>query len=417
MSNHKHWGFHTKAIHTKGSKADTHRAIKVPIYAGAAFDFENAEALEDAFTGRKPSYTYTRTSNPTVEAFERKMTVLEEGIGAVAFSSGMAAIHSMILTLLQKNENIVASDALFGNTCSLFKNVLAPLGIQTKFVDICDLQAVEQAFDKNTKILFFETISNHPKMNVADVKSLTQIAHEKNAVAIVDSTLTTPYLFQGKHYNADIMIHSSTKYISGGGTAIGGVVIDLGNFPWQKIGALKKFYRFQHFAFLSRLRKQVLRDTGPCMDPHTAWLHCLGLETLPLRIEKSSENALQLATFLQSHPYVKKVHYPGLSENVYYSISKKQFGKYCGGILGFELKNKEMCFKVMNQLQLFRRATNLNDNTSLVIHPASTIFVNFTQEERVEMGVKEEFIRVSVGLENIEDLIEDLTQALDVIQE
>ena len=408
-------GFQTKAIHTKGSKNDPYRGVKMPIHIGVAFDFASAQDMEDSFLGKKPAHTYSRITNPTVEAFERKMVVLEQALTAVAVASGMAAISNTILNLTLAGENIVASNTLFGNTYSLFRDVLKPLDIETKFVNIDNLEEVKHAINEKTRLLFFETIANHPLMNVPDIQALVELAHVKNVVVIVDNTVTTPFLFQAKKYGVDLAVHSSTKFISGGGTDIGGVIVDFGNFDWSKIPALHRFHQMRQFAFIARLRKEVFRDIGACMSPQTAYLHSLGLETLALRVQRSSENAQKVAIFLQNHEKVKKVFYPGLTSDPYHSLAKQQFEGYFGGILGFELNSKELCFQCLDQLKIIKRASNLNDNTSLIIHPESTIFVSFSKEDREKMKVTNRFIRFSVGIENVEDLIEDLEQALEIL--
>lgn len=404
--------FSTKVLHTKPNKDDSHRSIRYPIYATAAFDYASSQDIEDAFLMRKPAHSYSRITNPTVEFFEKKITALEDGISSVAMASGMAAITNTIFNLVGSGDNIVASKYLFGNTYSFFKNTLANLGIEVRFVDHTDFDAVEAAFDENTKLLFVETIAN-PQIIVADLDKLSEIAHAKNSIIVVDSTLTTPYLVSAKEHNVDIVIHSTTKYISGGGTSVGGVVTDLGSADWSSFPILAKFAHLGKMAFTARLRKEIYRNLGAALSPDTAYLHTLGLETLVLRLRQSSETALKVAEYLQTHDAVLKVNYSGLKTDPYHDVAKRGFNKELyGGLLSFELKDKETSYKFMDSLELVRRATNLNDNTSLIIHPASTIFCEYDAEARAEMGVSEGLIRLSIGLEESEDLIADIQKAL-----
>jgi O-acetylhomoserine (thiol)-lyase len=407
-------GFDTKAVHGATLKQDAHNAIRFPIYAGAAFSFESAEEMEDSFAYRKPAHVYSRISNPTVEAFERKINLLEGGRGAIAVASGMAAISNVLFNLLSKGENIVAASSLFGNTYSFLKNTLKHFGIDTRFVDIEDLEQIDNSIDNKTRVVFLETISN-PKMNVPEIAKIVQLAHKKRVVVVMDGTMTTPFIFNSKEFGVDVVIHSSTKLISGGSTSIGGVIVDLGNDKWSGFSSLQNYEKLHEWAFLARLRKEVHRNLGACMSPHTAYLHNLGLETLSLRMEKICENALKIARFLEENNNVIRVNYPGLASSSYHELAKNQFNGRYGGVLSFELRDKPACFQFLNQLKIIRRASNLGDNTSLIIHPASTIFREFTHKEKSTMGVTEEMIRLSIGIENLDDLLEDIKQALNKI--
>ncbi len=404
--------FSTKVLHAKPNKDDSQRAIRYPIYATAAFDYATSQDIEDAFTMKKPAHSYSRITNPTVEFFEKKINILEDGVATVAMASGMAAITNTIFNLVAAGDNIVASKYLFGNSYSFFKNTLANLGIEVRFVDHTDLAEVEAAFDENTKLLFVETIAN-PQIILADLDKLSAIAHDKGAVFVLDSTLTTPYLVHAKDHGVDIVIHSTTKYISGGGTSVGGVVTDLGTADWTKFPILSKFHGLGSMAFTARLRKEVYRNLGSALSPNTAYLHTLGLETLALRLKQSSQTALEVAKYLQKSDLVSKVNYAGLETDKNHAVAKRTFSKELyGGLLSFELQNKETAYKFMDSLELVRRATNLNDNTSLIIHPASTIFCEYDAEERAKLGVSEGLIRLSVGLEEASDLLADVEQAL-----
>ncbi len=405
--------FNTKSIHGKVMKGDIHRAIKYPIYAGVAYDFASAEDIEAAFIDRKPAHAYSRSTNPTVAAFENKMTALENGFASIAVASGMAATTNVLLNIFQQGDHLVSASSLFGGTSSLLKNVLKPFGIETTFVDINNLKEIEQAIRDRTRAIFFETIGN-PKMNVPDIAKIVELAHSRDIVLIADSTMTSPYLFNAKAYGIDIVVHSSTKWISGGATSVGGVIVDLGNFDWKKVETLKKFHKREQWAFIARLRKEVYRETGACLSPFHAYLQSLGLETLSLRVERSCENTLKIAQFLEQRESVVNVSYPGLPNSPYHEIATKQFNGRYGSVLAFELKDKATCYAFLNRLNLIKRATNLGDNTTLILHPASTIFANFSQEEREIMGVPERLIRLAVGIEDVEDLIEDIQQALEV---
>ncbi|MFC1482685.1 O-acetylhomoserine aminocarboxypropyltransferase/cysteine synthase family protein [Candidatus Margulisiibacteriota bacterium] len=403
--------FETKAIQNEVPQKDVHGALKTPVYDNVAFEFDKAEDLEAAFAGKKMAHAYSRITNPTVEAFELKMNALENGRAAIAVASGMASIANVVIALTQKGDNCVVAKSLFGGTYSLFEKTLKPLGIEPRFVDINDLKEIEKNIDNNTRIIFFETIAN-PKMNIPDIEEVIKIAHKNNVVVVIDSTTTTPYTFQGKKWGVDIVIHSSTKLISGGATSVGGVIVDLGNYDWSKIPALKNYTKLKEWAFIARLRKEVYRDLGACLAPHNAYLQSLGLESLALRVERSNKNTLEIAQYLGKQKNVKKVDYPGLKNSPYNKYVEKYFNGFGGAILTFELENKEKAFICINNLKLIKRATNLGDNTTLIIHPASTIFIEYTEKERKEMGVTEGLIRLAVGIENVDDLIADLEQAL-----
>jgi O-acetylhomoserine (thiol)-lyase len=405
-------GFDTTAVHGSQPDLPGHRAIRFPIHAGVAFHFESAEALEAAFAFRKPAHTYSRVTNPTVEAFEQKMAALEEGRGAIGLSSGMAAIANVMVNLVQSGDNIVSTSALFGNTYSLFKNTLGPMGIQVRFVDITDVNQLRQAMDDQTRVVFLETISN-PLMQVPDIARITRIAHAKGAAVVVDGSVTTPCLIKGRQWGVDVMVHSSTKLISGGATSMGGVIVDTGLRDWSRFSNLERFRRFGEWAFLMRLRREVYRDLGACMAPQSAYLQSLGLETLSLRMERACSSCNQLAHHLAGHPRVRQVHYPGLADSPFHAVAKEQFNGRFGTILSFELAGKPAAFGFLNRLKIIRRATNLGDNASLALHPASTIFNEYAPEERGAMGVNDGLVRLSVGIETLNDLIGDLDQALE----
>lgn len=404
-------GFTTKAVHGRGPHKDAHQALRFPVYDGVAFDFASAETMADVFSGRRAVHAYSRISNPTVEAFERRITLLEDGLATVAVSSGMAAISTALLNLLNSGDNIVAASSLFGGTYSLLKNVLGPLGIETRFVPVDDPQSVEEAMDDRTRIIYLETISN-PCMIVPDFEAISGIARRYHAVIIADSTVTTPYLFSAKKFGVNVVVHSTTKYVSGGATSMGGAVVDLGNHDWSNIPALQGFHKLREWAFIARLRKEVYRETGSCMSPHNAYLQNLGMETLALRMDRICRNAQRIAEFLEAQAAVRTVLYPGLASSPFHDLAGRQYGGFFGGILSFNLPDRAACFHFLNALTLIRRATNLGDNKTLALHPASTIFAGFSAGEMENLGVGDTLIRLSVGIEDSDDLLADIREAL-----
>lgn len=406
--------FETRAIVGSASRPDGFRGIRFPVYSGVAFDFESAEDINAAFEGKKPAHSYSRLSNPTVEAFERKITDLEDGHATIALSSGMAAITNLLFTIMQSGDNILVSHYLFGNTYSLLKDTFPGYGLETRFVDILDEAAIEAAIDQNTRALILETVSN-PQMIVPDIKQIADITGKHGILLIVDATVVTPWLFDPKDFGADVVIHSTTKFISGGATSVGGVIVDLGVFDWKRLPALKNYHHLGENALIARLKKEIFRNFGACMAPQTAFLQSLGLETLALRVNQSCHNTQIIAERLTSHPKVTAVHYPGLPDSPYHDIAKAQFKGKFGGIVGFELKDRATCFKFMNNLKLIRNATNLNDNNTLIIHPASTIFCDFTEDQKKEVKVSEGLLRLSVGIGHVDDTWEDVTNALESI--
>jgi O-acetylhomoserine (thiol)-lyase len=404
-------GFTTRAVHEPQMGKDANRALQFPIYAGVAHDFGTAEAMADTFAGRKAAYAYSRIANPTVAAFERKLTVLEDGLGTVAVSSGMAAITTALLNLISEGDTLVVASSIFGGTYSLFQNVLQPLGVTIKYVPIIDLNAVEAAIDKTTRVLFLETISN-PCTTIPDFDEISKIARRHNVVVVADSTATTPYLFPAGKFGVNIVIHSTTKYISGGATSMGGAIVDLGNFDWSHVPALKEYHRLKEMAFLARMRKEVYRDTGSCLSPYDAYLQSLGLETLALRMDRICRNTQAAAEFLEAQNSVTSVFYPGLPSSPSYDLARKYLNGRCGGILAFGLADKTACFRFLNKLSLVKRASNIGDNKTLALHPASTIFAGLNAEDQKTLGIDDTLIRLSIGIEDTDDIIADVRQAL-----
>ncbi|WP_420239194.1 O-acetylhomoserine aminocarboxypropyltransferase/cysteine synthase family protein [Telmatobacter bradus] len=407
--------FATKAIHGENLRPDAHGALRPPLFDGVAFEFPDADSIRLAFEGRKPSHAYTRISNPTVDEFERRVRLLADAFAVVAVSSGMAAISNVLMTLAEAGSNIVTTNWIFGNTYSLFEDTFKPWGLETRYVNMAKPEEIAAAIDDKTRAIFLEVITN-PQMQVADIAAITKVAHARGVPVVLDGTVTTPYLFRSKDYGVDVEVISSTKYISGGATTMGGLILDNGIFDWKQTPRLATAARkFGPGALVATLRREVFRNTGACLAPHNAFLQTLGLETLPLRIDRSTANALEVAQWLSHQPQVKQVNYPGLPSSPAYELAKKQFPKGVGGILTFDLQDRAAAFALQNALNLIRRATNINDNKSLILHPASTIFCDYNAEEKQAMGVSEAMLRLSVGIEDAADLITDLQQGLAVL--
>ena len=409
MSDYK---FNTKILHTKFSKEDPHGALHFPVYENVTFEFKTAEEQEAAFRGKKPAHMYSRISNPTVEHFEQRLKSITGAVGVMAVSSGMAAIANTILAIAKTGDNIITSKHIFGNTYSLFEQTLKDWGLETRYADLTRPEQAARLADSRTRAIFLETITN-PQLEVADIQGLSVVAKAAKILLIADTTMTPPYLFSAKDFGVDIEVLSSTKWISGGSTSVGGVIIDYGSFDWKNNPKLSQdSVKFGPFAFLSRLRREVYRNIGGCLSAHNAYMQSLGLETLTLRLDKACANTFKVAEFLSKK---FKVNFPGLAESPYYQTARKQFGDKPGAVLTFDLESKEQCFKFMNNLKLIRRATNLQDNRTLIIHPGSTIFCEYNDEQKKEMGVRETTLRLAVGIEDSEDLIADIQQSLEAL--
>ncbi len=405
-------GFSTKAIHCGPTKKDTHGSLRTPVYDTAAFEFGSSRELQLAFEGRVPAHAYSRITNPTVEDFERRVRELSGALGVIATSSGMAAVSSVALALAGSGANVVTSRFLFGHTISLFEHTLRRWGLETRYVDFGKPETVREAIDENTRFVFLETITN-PQLQVADVDVISSIADRAGVPVILDGTLTTPYLFRSKDHGVAVEVISSTKYMSGGATGVGGVIIDNGIFDWSTNPDLHDAAAgFGPYALLMRLRREVYRNLGSCLSPHNAYLQSLGLETLAMRIEKGCENALEVARYLEKHAKVKSVNYPGLESSPSHEVAARLFHGGFGAVLTFDLDSRDQAFRFMDNLKIVRRATNLNDNKTLILHPASTIFADYPADQRNEMGVRDSLIRTAVGIEDLEDLIEDIEQGL-----
>ncbi len=409
-------GIQTRLLHGAVER-ESLGATLPPIYQVSAFTHKTAEELERVFRHQAPGFAYTRTGNPTTAVFEARVAALEGGIGAVACASGMAAVSMALLNILGSGDEIIASSCLFGGTIDLFGD-LKKLGIHTKFVVDMTPETVEPLISEHTKAIFTEVIGN-PKLNVVDVAALAELAHRRGIPLIADSTTATPCLIRPIELGADIVVHSSSKYISGSGNAISGIIIDSGRFRWTKerYPVLEQYLSYEPMAYLSRLRNDTWRNFGPCPAPMNMFLGVLGLETMGLRVERQCENALALARALEESPLYGSVAYPGLESSPWHTVAGREFdGGRSDAILTVRCCSKARAFSVINHLRYAVNATNVGDVRTLVIHPASTIYAFNSEQERLDAGVQDDLIRVSVGLENAEDLIEDFTQAAEAAE-
>ena len=384
--------FATLCVHGSGGVDEATGALSIPIYQSSTFAFKNAKHGADIFSGEQEGYVYTRIGNPTQAALEKEMAFLEGGEAALAFGSGMAAISSVILSLCKSGDNFVSSDTLYGGTHSLFVDTLPRLAIEGREVNTTDLSAIEAAIDSKTRLLYIETPAN-PTLTVSDLKACAQIARKHHIPLVVDNTFSTPYFQRPLELGADIVIHSATKYIGGHGDTVAGVVIG------------KKDY-------INDLRGNFLRDLGGIISPLNAWLLVRGLKTLAVRMELHQQNALKIAKFLQFHPKVENVWYPGLATHPQHEIAKQQMSGF-GGMVSFEIKGgRKSGEKLMNSVKIFTLAVSLGDVDSLIEHPASMTHSTYSDEALKEVGISQGLVRLSVGLEEVHDLIDDLSQAL-----
>ena len=385
----------TIAIHTPYVRPDAYGALAVPIYNNVSFEFQDAQEMSDAFCNRIKAPDYARIANPTVTQFEQRVKALTEAEHVTAFNSGMAAISTALLAAVAQGKNIVTSRHLFGNTLALISGTLLRLGIKPRLRDLTNLEAVEQAIDEQTACVFLEIVTN-PQLEVADLKAIADIAHRKGVPVIADSTVIPFTETNLKALGVDVEVVSSTKYISGGGTSLGGLIIDYGTFPQIN----------------QRVKYDLLINLGVYMTPQTAYMQTLGLETLDVRYQRQAANALWLAEALRKVKGIESVNYVGLEDNPYHALGQQQFGPTAGAMLTIDLASKEACFTLLNRLKLIHRATNLFDSRTLAIHPASTIFGLFPERQLQQMDVRQTTIRLSVGLEAPEDLLADIEQAL-----
>lgn len=422
------YNFETLQLHAGQEVDPTTKSRAVPIYQTTSYVFDNAQEGEDLFGLKKPGNIYSRIGNPTVEVFENRIAALENGVGAVATSSGMAAITYAVLGLAHAGDHVVAATTLYGGTFNLLKETLPRYGVTTTFVDVANLEEVEAAIKDNTKLVLIETLGN-PVINIPDIEKIADIAHAHKIPLVTDNTFGTPYLINVFSHGVDIAVHSATKFIGGHGTTIAGVVVDSGNFDWEASGKFLQFvdedpsYHNISYtrdigaaAFITALRVQLLRDTGAALSPFSAFLLLQGLETLSLRIDRHIENTKKIVDFLSNHPKVEKVNYPSLPSSPYYDLAQKYFPKGAGSIFTFHIKGgQEEAHKFIDNLEIFSDLANVADAKSLVVHPATTTHQQLSEEDLKACGVTRNQIRVSVGLENAEDLIEDLRLAFEKI--
>ncbi len=419
------FGFATRALHAGQQPDAEYGARAVPVYQTTTYDFEDTAHAAALFNLQRLGNIYTRIMNPTTAVFEERMASLERGVGALAVGSGQAAQFIAMAGLLEAGDEIVAANTLYGGTYTQFDVSFRRLGIQTTFVDPDDPENFRRAITPRTRVLYGETIGN-PRMNVLDIEAVAAVAHQHNLPLMIDNTFASPYLCRPVEHGADIVVHSATKFIGGHGTSIGGVIVDSGRFPWnqgrfpQLIEPSKgyhgiRFYEtFGDFAYIMKTRVEGLRDFGPALSPFNSFLFLQGLETLKLRMQCHSRNALAVAQFLQTHPRVSWVNYPGLPDGKYHELAQRYLPKGSGGVLTFGIQGgleAGRCF--IEALQLFSHLANIGDAKSLVIHPASTTHQQLTSEERQAGGIGDDLIRLSIGLEELEDIIWDLDRGLE----
>lgn len=408
-------GFSTRIINQRFKKEDTHRAIGMPVYRNTAFEFPDADSIAAAFQYKEEiaSHTYSRITNPTVENLERKIQAASGADNVMVLASGMAAISNTFMALAYSGSNIVASPHLFGNTFSFLKYTLADFGIEVRFVDTNNIEEIASSIDENTCAFFCELITN-PHMEVADLPAISKITRQRHIPMIVDTTIIPWCGFDARQAGVDIEVVSTTKYISGGATSIGGAILDYGTFDWTHSKRLRNApYTDGMSQFTFKLKREIMRNMGACMDPDSAAMQTLGMESLEIRFEKMSESAYLLARFLEEQDQVKKVSYTKLASSPYKTISDKMFKGNPGAMLTFNLESKEACYSFIDKLKVIRRATNLFDNKTLIIHPESTIYGTFSAGIKELMNIEDNLLRLSVGLENAEDLKRDILQALN----
>ncbi|NLP13294.1 MAG: homocysteine synthase [Clostridium sp.] len=422
--------FDTLQVHA-GQKVDpTTGSRAVPIYQTTSYVFNSTEHAANLFALKESGNIYTRIMNPTNDVFEQRMAALEGGVGALAVASGSAAITYAILNIAESGDEIVSASTLYGGTYNLFSTTLPRLGINTVFVDPDYPENFRKAINEKTKAVYIETVGN-PGINLIDIEAVAKIAHESGVPLIVDNTFGTPYLIRPIEFGADIVVHSATKFIGGHGTSIGGVIVDSGRFDWAGSGrfpgftepdssyhGLKYFEALGPLAYITKARVQLLRDTGACISPFNSFLLLQGLETLSLRVEKHVANTKKVVDFLQNHSQVSWVNYPGIKGNKYYELAQKYLPKGAGSIFTFGIKGGiEAAKKFIESLEIFSLLANVADAKSLVIHPASTTHSQLSEKEQKACGVTPEQIRLSIGIEDADDLIYDLEQALQKTME
>ena len=420
--------FETLQLHAGQVVDATTKSRAVPIYQTTSFVFEDTQEGAELFALQKAGNIYTRITNPTTSAFEERIAALEGGVGALATASGMAAITYTILGLAHAGDHVVAASTIYGGTFNLLKETLPRYGITTTFVDIDNLEEVEAAIKDNTKLVLIETLGN-PVINIPDIEKIAEIAHKHQIPLVADNTFATPYLINVFSHGVDIAVHSATKFIGGHGTTIGGVIVDSGKFDWAASGKFPQlvdedpsYHNISYTrdvgaaAFIVSARVQLLRDMGAALSPFNSFLLLQGLETLSLRVERHVQNAEKIVDFLVNHPKVEKVNYPKLPDSPYHALAEKYLPKGVGSIFTFHVKGGEAeARKVIDNLEIFSNLANVADAKSLVVHPATTTHAQLSDSDLEAAGVTKNQIRLSIGLENVDDLIEDLRLALEKI--
>ena len=420
--------FETLQLHAGQVVDSTTKSRAVPIYQTTSFVFEDTQEGADLFALQKAGNIYTRITNPTTSAFEERIAALEGGVGALATASGMAALTYTILGLAHAGDHVVAASTIYGGTFNLLKETLPRYGITTTFVDIDNLEEIEAAIKDNTKLVLIETLGN-PVINIPDIEKIAEIAHKHQIPLVADNTFATPYLINVFSHGVDIAVHSATKFIGGHGTTIGGVIVDSGKFDWAASGKFPQlveedpsYHNISYTrdigaaAFIVAARVQLLRDMGAALSPFNSFLLLQGLETLSLRVERHVQNAEKIVDFLVNHPKVEKVNYPKLADSPYHALAEKYLPKGVGSIFTFHVKGGEAeARKVIDNLEIFSNLANVADAKSLVVHPATTTHAQLSDSDLEAAGVTKNQIRLSIGLENVDDLIEDLRLALEKI--
>jgi O-acetylhomoserine (thiol)-lyase len=425
----KNYRFETLQIHAGQEPDPATGSRAVPIYQTTGYVFPNSKTAADRFALTDAGNIYTRLTNPTCDVFEKRMAALEKGVGALSLSSGQAATTYAILNIAKSGDHIVSAKYVYGGTYNLFSNTFKDMGIEVTFVDAFDPANFEKAIKPNTKAIFFEVMDN-PCSTIVDVEAAAAIAHKHGIPVIADNTLPTPFRLTPIDYGADIVVHSASKFINGNSNSIGGVIIDSGKFDWaqnNKFPGLSKPNPSYHgivfteaakkMAYIVKARTTILRDTGACLSPFNAFLFLQGVETLSLRMERHTFNALKVVEFLKNHPQVEKVNHPSLPDSIYHNLYKRYFPKGAGAVFTFDIKGDvEKAGRFSEQLKLFSLVSDLADLKSLVIHPASTTHSQIEEKELLELGIKPNSIRLSIGIEHIDDILDDLKQAFDAVR-
>jgi O-acetylhomoserine (thiol)-lyase len=405
-------GFTTKVVHNDRQDTIEHGSLHKPIHANVAYGYDDAKELAAVFQGTKSGYSYGRQVNPTVTALESKVTVMESGVASVCFGTGMAAIGTTMFALLRSGDHIVSSAFLFGNTNSLF-NTFGQMDINVSFVDATSVDAVAAAVTEKTRVVFVETIAN-PRTQVADLARIGEFCAQHGLVYVVDNTMTSPYLFQAKAVGASLVVNSLTKYIGGHGNALGGAVTELGNYDWSTFPNIYPEYQGGEPTKwgITQIKKKGLRDLGASLGPEAAHHIAMGSETLALRVQRQSDNAMAICRYLQAHPKVKRVYYPGLDDHPQHARAQELFRAF-GGLFSFELQPEVDLWDFLNRLNVIVKSSNLGDNRTLAIPVAHTIYFEMGAERRASMGIDESLIRISSGIEDSEDLLADLAAAFE----